>query len=162
MKLIAAADKHWGIGKNGGLLFHIPEDMKFFRSMTQGKVVVMGRKTLESMPNGKPLPNRVNIVLSHDTAYHADGVTVCHTEAELADTLASFDTEDIFIIGGAQIYAQFLEKCDTAYVTRIDADGGAQVFLPNIDAMSDWTVAQQSEEKEHNGLRFRFMTYIKK
>ena len=149
MKLIAAVDKHWGIGKNGDLLFHIPEDMKFFRSMTEGNIVVMGRKTLESMPNGKPLKNRINIVLSRDAAYTAEGARVCRTD------------KDVFIIGGAQIYKQYLDKCDTAYITHIDADGDAEVFFPDISLMPEWRLTQKSEKKEHNGLQFCFATYEK-
>ena len=119
MNLIAAADENWGIGKNGGLLAHISGDMKYFRETTKGKVVVMGRKTLESFPGGKPLKNRVNIVLTQNQDFAPEGVTVCHSIEETLETLKQYPKEDVFIIGGGMIYKAFLPWCEKAYITHV-------------------------------------------
>lgn len=108
MKLIAAADKNWAIGKDGELLVRISEDMKNFSAMTTGNVIVMGRKTLESFPGGKPLPNRVNIVLTHKKDYNGKGAIVVHSEEELWEELSKYDTESIFVTGGESIYHMLL------------------------------------------------------
>ena len=121
MKLIAAIDNHWNIGKDGGRLVHIPQDMKFFREKTMGKVVVMGRKTLESFPGKKPLKGRTNIVLTTDPEYTAAGdVIIVHSLEELAGVLSGYDENDIFVIGGGSIYRQLLPMCQTAYITKVN------------------------------------------
>ena len=119
MKLIAAVDRNWGIGLNNKLLISIPEDMKFFRSTTMGNVVVMGRKTLESFPNAKPLKDRINIVLTRDKNYKVEGATVCNTKEEVLKEIAKYDTNNVYIIGGESIYRLFEPECDTALVTRL-------------------------------------------
>ena len=111
MNLIAAADENWGIGKNGGLLAHISGDMKYFRETTKGKIVVMGRKTLESFPGGKPLKNRVNIVLTGNKDFVPEGVVICHSVEETLEKLKEYPKEDVFIIGGGMIYKAFLPWC---------------------------------------------------
>ena len=118
MNLIASADRNWAIGKNNELLVRVPEDMKFFRRMTTGKVVVMGRKTLESFPNQAPLPNRVNVVLTRDRSYQKEGVVLVHDMEELGEELKKYPDGDVFVIGGESIYRQLLDNCDTAYITR--------------------------------------------
>ena len=120
MNLIVAVDKNWGIGYENKLLVSIPSDMKFFRQMTTGKVVVMGRKTLESFPNGLPLQNRINIVLTRNEDYKVKGTVICHTPEEVMEELKKYNTEDVYIIGGESIYRQFLPYCSTAHVTKID------------------------------------------
>jgi len=129
MKGIVAVDKNWGIGKQNDLLFSIPEDMAFFRKTTLNKVVVMGSRTLKSFPNAKPLKNRTNVVLSK-TIESADGFILARNEAELREQLKSFADQDIFVIGGASVYKQMLPYCTEMLVTKVDADGLADTFIP--------------------------------
>ncbi len=156
---IAAADADYGIGKNGDLLFHIPEDMKFFRSTTLGHTVIMGRKTLESLPNGKPFKDRRNIVLSRDGSFAPEGVEVVHSVEE-AVRLAEGEDE-VFVCGGGEIYRALLPYCKKALITKIDAQAGAEVFFPNLDELPEWKLAECSDEHEHEGVKFRFCTYTK-
>ena len=120
MNLIAAVDENWAIGKNNQLLVRIPADQKFFREMTTGRVVVMGRKTLESFPNGQPLKNRTNIVLTHNKDYAVKDAVVVHSMDELHEELKKYDSDDVFVIGGEKIYEQLLDECDVAHITKID------------------------------------------
>lgn len=159
MNLIVAADKNWGIGKNNQLLIRIPSDMKFFRETTQGKVVAMGRKTLESFPNGLPLKNRTNIVLTSDRSYHVNGAMIVHTLEEMLEELKRYDSEDIYVIGGESIYKQLLPYCDLAHVTKIDHAYDADTFFPNLDGMSDWKMTGVSEEQTCFDLEFVFAKY---
>ena len=120
MNLIAAVDENWAIGYQNKLLTSIPEDMKFFRETTTGKVVVMGRKTLESFPGKKPLKNRTNIILTKNPSYQVEGAVMVHDLDELHKELEKYNSEDIFVIGGESIYRQLLDECDTAYITKIE------------------------------------------
>ena len=156
MNVIVAADKNWGIGKNNQLLVSIPADMKMFREETSGKVVVMGRKTLESFPNGLPLKNRINIVLTRDRNYEAKGAVIVHDEEELMNELGKYDTEQIYIIGGESVYKMMLSYCDKIYVTKVDQ---ADTYFPNLDEMSEWKMTQESEEQTCFDLEFCFTTY---
>lgn len=159
MNLIVNADRNWAIGKNGHLLFHISEDMRFFKSRTTGGIVVMGRKTLESLPGSKPLPNRTNIVLSRRIGFAPDGVTVCGNGGELALLLRDARAE-VYVIGGESLYRELLPFCDTAYVTRVDAAAeGADAFMVNLDETPGWEIAERSGEREEKGLKFEFITY---
>lgn len=159
MNLIVAVDKNWGIGHQNKLLVSIPEDMKFFRSETSGKVVVMGRKTLESFPNGLPLKNRTNIVLTKNQGYRVKGATVLHSVEEVLEELKKYDTKDVYIIGGDSIYRAFLPYCDVAHVTRINHAYEADAFFPNIEAMPEWVLTGESEEKTYFDLEFTFCRY---
>ncbi|MBS6397396.1 MAG: dihydrofolate reductase [Clostridiales bacterium] len=159
MNLIVAVDRNWGIGYQNKLLVSIPEDMKFFRSETSGKVVVMGRKTLESFPNGLPLKNRTNIVLTRNTDYQAKGAIVLHSVEEVLEELKKYAREDIYVIGGDSIYKEFLPYCSVAHVTRIDHAYEADAFFPKIDEMPDWRLTGESEEKTYFDLEFRFCRY---
>ena len=159
MKAIVAVSRNLGIGKDNDLLYNIPEDKKFFRRMTLGKVVVMGRKTLKSMPDGKPLKDRTNIVLSRDKNYTAEGVVVCNDIAELEKTVENYSTDDVFVIGGAEIYKLLLPLCDTAYVTEIDDEKPADKFFPDIASDSRWKLAEESEELDYEGVKYKFCTY---
>ena len=138
MNLIAAVDKNWAIGRNNKLLVSIPDDMKFFRETTTGKVVVMGRKTLESFPGKKPLKNRVNIVLTGDRSYQADGAVIVHDMEELHEELKKYPSEDIYVIGGESIYKQLLDECDVAHITKIDFAYEADAWFPNLDEKEEW------------------------
>ena len=162
MKAIATVDKNWGIGLNGKLLVSIPQDMKFFRSTTMGKVVVMGRKTLESFPNGKPLKDRVNIVLTRDKSYKKDGAVIVSDFDALKKELEKYDTDDVFVIGGESIYKQLIDECDTAYITKIDYSYEADAYFPNLDEKDNWEVAVEGEEETYYDLEYYFMTYKKK
>jgi len=159
MNLIAAVDKNWAIGKNGSLLVSIPEDMKLFRSETTGKVVVMGRKTLESFPGGNPLKNRTNIVITRNCDYVKEGVTVCRSVEETLDELKNYRDEDIYIIGGESIYRQFLPYCSTAHITKIDFTYEADTFFPNLDEDKNWKVTESSDEKTYFDLEYYFLKY---
>lgn len=162
MKLIAAVDKNWAIGKDNDLLFNIKEDMQFFRSTTLNKIVVMGRKTLESFPGSKPLKNRVNIVLSRDKNLKIEGATCVASLDELFDELKKYNTDDVFVIGGEAIYNMLIEYCDTAYITEIDSERDADKFITNISNLDDWYLKESSDIKEDNGIKFVFNTYAKK
>ena len=159
MKAILAADKNWGIGYNNHLLVSIPSDMKFFRQTTTGKVVVMGRKTLESFPNGMPLKNRTNIVLTGNQNYQVKDAIVVHSEDELMEELKKYDTDDVYVIGGESVYRMMLPYCDTAYVTKIDRAFQADTFFPNLDEMDEWVRTEESEEQTCFDLEFCFTKY---
>ncbi|MBP5686518.1 MAG: dihydrofolate reductase [Clostridia bacterium] len=158
MKSIVAVDEKWGIGKKNGLLFSLPEDMKYFREMTLNKVVVMGSNTLKSFPGGKPLKNRVNIVLFPGGEKRED-CTVVQDLKELSEVLKNYDTDDVFVIGGAMFYKTMLPYCDTAYVTKVKADGKAEVFYENLDALPEWKCENEGEETVTNGYTVRFTVY---
>lgn len=161
MNLIVNADKNWGIGKNNELLVHIPNDMKMFRQTTIGKVVVMGRKTLESFPNGMPLPKRTNIVLTRDEKYNVKGAVIVHSKEELLEELKNYPEEDIFIIGGESIYRMMLPYCDTAHVTRTDYAYDADTYFPNLDEMPEWHITEESEEETYFDIEYQFVKYEK-
>ena len=159
MKAILAADKNWGIGYNNHLLVSIPSDMKFFRQTTTGKVVVMGRKTLESFPNGMPLKNRTNIVLTANQDYQVKDAVIVHSEDELMEELKKYDADDIYVIGGESVYRMMLPYCDTVYVTKIDRAFQADTFFPNLDEMDEWVMTEESEEQTCFDLEFCFTKY---
>jgi dihydrofolate reductase len=162
MNLIVAVDKNWGIGKDNDLLISIPEDMEYFKEKTMGKVVIMGKNTLESFPGAKPLKNRTNIVLALETDYLVDGATVVYTMDDFLKEAAKYPNEDVFVIGGGSIYRQMLEHCDTCYITYIDHSFDADTFIPNLDEMDEWYIAEESEKYNHNGMEYSFRTYKKK
>ncbi len=162
MNIIVAVDKNWAIGKNNKMMWSIPADMRFFREKTTGHVVVMGRKTLESFPNGLPLKQRTNLILSRDKSFQVKGALVLHTMEELLEHLKQYDSSEIFIIGGESIYRQFLPYCDTAYVTRIDHAYDADTYFPNLDKLPEWTMTEVSEEQTSFDLEFVFTKYEKK
>jgi len=155
MNLIVAVDNKWGIGKNNDLLFSIKEDMAYFRATTLNKTVVMGGNTLRSFPGGKPLKNRTNIVI---TSSNPEDVVVVRNFDELFEKLKEVK-EEIFVIGGASIYHQLLPYCQKAYVTKVFADGKAQVFFDNLDEMDNWVVETQSEVIEAGDYQIRFYVY---
>ena len=159
MILIAAADARWGIGKEGKLLASIPADMRFFKETTTGHVVVMGRKTLESFPGGRPLKNRVNIVLTGDASYEKEGTVIVHSVGELSAVLADYKEEEIYCIGGASVYRQLLPYCEKALITRIDASFAADAYLPDLDADPEWEETKRGARQEHEGLRYCFCEF---
>lgn len=161
MKTIVAVDSRWGIGKNNGLLFRLPEDMKHFKEKTMGKVVVMGSNTLLSFPCGKPLKNRTNIVLWPNGEKRNDCIVVDSLD-ELSSVLKDYPTDDTFIVGGAMFYRTMLPYCDTAYITKVRADGEAAVFFENLDELPDWELREESEVLDNGVYKFTFCTYINK
>lgn len=159
MNLIAAADKNWAIGKDNKLLVRIPADMNYFREMTTGHVVVMGRKTLESFPNQAPLKDRVNIVLTRDMSYEKKGAVIVHSLEELEEELKKYPSEEIYVLGGETVYRQLLDQCDVAYITKMDFAYDADAYMPNLDKSKDWKLAAESEEQTYFDLIYYFQRY---
>ena len=162
MQAILHCDRNWGIGKKNDLMFRLPKDMKFFRTTTSGKVVVMGSNTLLSFPGGKPLKNRTNIVLwpgGDKSRALADGFVMVESLADLFKEIAKYPPEDVFVIGGAMMYHTMLPYCSAVLLTKVDADGGAEVFFDNLDKLDNWSMTQCSEPEEDNGYTIRFTKY---
>ena len=158
MKAILHADKNWGIGKNNGLMFSIPADMKFFRETTSGNVVVMGANTLKSFPGGRPLKNRVNIVLSRSMAYR-DDCKIVRSLDELFAEIKKYGSDKVYVIGGAMLYKTLLPYCDEVLVTKVDAEGEPDAYFENLDKNPDFQLVYQSDVVETNGFSIRFTTY---
>lgn len=158
MKAILHADKEWGIGKKNGLMFSIPADMKFFRETTTGNVVVMGSNTLKSFPGGKPLKNRTNIVLYPNGEKREDCKIVDSLE-ELFAEIKKYDTDKVFVIGGAMMYKTLLPYCSEVFVTKVDAVGGADAYFENLDTNPSFKLVYQSDPVETNGYTVHFTTY---
>jgi len=159
MNLIVAVDKNWAIGNGNKLLVSIPQDMKFFRETTMGKVVVMGRKTLESFPGGQPLKKRTNIVITSDKNYDVKDAIVVHSIEEAIEELKKYNEEDIYVIGGESIYRQMLPYCKLAHVTKINHAYDADTYFPNLDEMDDWEVTGVSDEQTYFNLEYEFVRY---
>lgn len=162
MNIIAAVDRNWAIGNKNSLLVKIPRDQKLFREMTEQKVVVMGRKTLESLPQKQPLKNRTNIILSSDKNYTVKGAAVVHSVEELFEELKKYQSDDIFVAGGESVYRQLLPYCDTAHITKIDYAYEADAYFPKLDKMPEWELAADSEEQTYFDLEYYFLQYRKR
>ncbi len=158
MKAIVAVDKKWGIGKKNDLLFSLPADMKFFRATTLNKVVVMGSNTLKSFPGGNPLKNRTNVVL-YPGGEKRDDCVIVESLEELSIELKKYNPDDVFIVGGAMFYKTMLPYCSEVLVTKVDADGEAEVFYENLDALDNWLCVYESQVEETNGYNIKFTTY---
>ncbi len=157
---ILNCDNKWGVGKKNGLLFSLPLDMKFFRETTLNHVVCMGENTLLSFPGSKPLKNRTNIVLSGDPSHNYEGVINVHTFEDFLKALKQYsENDDVFVIGGASIYRQTLPYVDKVYLTKVDADGGAEVFFVNLDEHPDFVIEKEGEVLKDAGFDIRFLTY---
>lgn len=162
MNLIAAVEKNWGIGKDNQLLDHIPEDMKFFRETTKGKAVIMGKNTFLSFPNQKPLPNRLNIVLTHDQGFAPEGVLVCRSVQEAVKCAReSYADEDIFVIGGEAVYREMEPLCNVAYITKIDKSYDADRFFVNLDEKPSWRISSEEMLKTEKGIYITFVKYTR-
>ena len=164
MNLIVAVDKNWAIGNKGKLLVSIPSDMKFFREETsgEGKAVILGRKTLESFPGGRPLKNRLNVVLTKNQDFKAEGAVVVHSVEEALEVVKDYESEKVYVIGGDTIYHQFLPYCNLAHVTKIDHAYEADAHFPNLDEMPEWTVTGESDEQTYFDLEYQFVRYERK
>ena len=160
MKAIVAVDKNWGIGYMGKLLERIPEDMRFFKQTTMGKVVVMGRTTFDSLPGCQPLKSRTNIVLSSDKDFFHPGIIACRSLEELFKITSGYAEEDIYIIGGAQVFTELLPFCSEAYVTKFENTHPADSFFPNLDIDISWTPIIISESMQHNDLQYSRVKYV--
>ena len=159
MQAIVAADNNWGIGYQNRLLVSIPSDMKFFRQKTTGNVVVMGRKTLESFPNGLPLKNRVNIVLTKNKNYQVKDAVIVHSIDEVLEELKKYDDDEIYVIGGGKVYEELLPYCDVAHVTKIDFAFEADTHFPNLDEDPEWEMTRISDEQTYFDLEYVFTIY---
>ena len=159
MRMIVAVDDRWGIGKNGDLLESIPEDMKYYRSTTRSKVMLMGYNTLISLPGSKPQPGRLNFVLADIAGLKVSGGVVCDSMDMLLRMAADFDGDDVFVIGGGSIYRQLLPYCERAHITKMRFDGEADTYIPNLDEMDEWSVESQTEVSEWEGIKYSFAVY---
>lgn len=162
MNMIAAVDRNWAIGNKNKLLISIPADMKMFRQETTGKVVVMGRKTLESFPNKKPLPNRINIVMTKNRNYEVEGAIVVNSTEELLKELEKYNSESVYIIGGEMIYREMLPYVKNCYITKIDREYEADAFFPNLDLNDDFRIIAESEEQVYFDTTYAFLKYARK
>ncbi len=160
MNIIACADMNWGIGYKGDLIFDIPIDKAFFKKITLGKTVIMGRKTFDSLPV-RPLPSRRNIVLTRKNIL-LHNAEVCHSVEEIIESTKQQHDSDIFVIGGEETYSLLLPLCNKAYITSVECSRTADRHIYNFDKSDNWVCCECSEEKIYNGIRFYFKTYIRK
>lgn len=159
MNIFVAVDRNWAIGYRGKLLVKIPADHRYFREMTTNKAVIMGRKTLEDLPGGLPLKNRLNVVITTNPDYKVPDAVIAGSIEAAIEAVRDFDTRDIYVIGGESIYRQMLDMCDTAYVTKIDYAYAADTFFPNLDKLDDWKLTGESEEQTYHDLIYTFCKY---
>ena len=158
MNLIVAVDENWAIGKGGDQLIYLSADLKRFKELTTGHPVILGRKTLATFPGGRPLKNRRNLILSATPDYSVEGAEVY---ADL-DSLLEHAPDDTFVIGGESVYRALLDRCDTAYVTKILSSFPADRYFPDLDKHPDWVAAEHSDVLEEKGVCFQYVTYRKK
>ncbi|MBO4291424.1 MAG: dihydrofolate reductase [Lachnospiraceae bacterium] len=159
MNIIVAADSHWAIGNRNKLLVSIPNDRKHFREETAGKVVVFGRKTLETFPQSQPLQNRTNIILSSNRNFQVKGALTVHSVEELLEQLKQYRDEDIYVIGGSSVYRQMLPYCNVVHVTKIDHIYEADAFFPDLDKDPQWKLTEDSDEQTYFDLAYQFLKY---
>ncbi len=155
MELIVAVDRNWAIGKKGHLLFSIPDDMRHFRELTLGRAIVYGRETMKTFPEGKPLPGRLNYVLTHHPETLPEGCVGISSVDEIPQD------ETLFVVGGGSVYEQLLPECMVAHVTFVDMEGGGDVFFRDLNASDDWVLIWKSETMRHENLTYRFCTYVR-
>ena len=159
MNIIVAVDENWAIGCRGDLLVRIPADHKMFRNETLGKVVVLGRKTMDTFPGGLPLQGRTNIVLTRNPDYRVKDAVAVHSVEELLEEVKKYDSRDVYVIGGDSVYRLLLPYCDTAYITRLDYEYQADTWMPNLDKEENWSIVEKSEERYCFDLIYHFTTY---
>lgn len=161
MNIILAADRKWAIGKDNDLLIHLPGDLKYFKKMTTGKAVIMGRKTLESLPGGKPLPNRRNIILTRSKDFEVPGAEVFHSIEDVLQLIKSgkLESDETFIIGGAEIYKQMMPHCDKFYITKIDAELPADCYFVDLDQIEDLKITWRAPVEEYQGTKYQYVLY---
>ncbi len=159
MKAIVAVDKNWAIGYQNKLLVSIPADMRFFKQETTGKVVVMGKRTLESFPGGRPLKNRINICLTRDKNFTDPDAIIVHSIDEVLEKVKEYNTDDVYVIGGESIYRQLLPYCSLVHVTKIDYAYQADSYFPDLDDMNEWEITGESDENTYYDLEYSFVRY---
>ena len=162
MNIIVNVDSNWAIGNKNKLLVSIPNDMKHFREETMGRVVVMGRKTLATFPQGQPLKNRTNIILSRDRSFQVRGALVVHSLEELTEELKKYRDEDVYVIGGESVYKQLLPYCNVAHVTKTDHEYVADAYFPDLDRDGQWEITADSDEQTYFDIPYRFLKYERK
>jgi dihydrofolate reductase len=159
MRAIVNVTPDWGIGSENRLLVRIRADMQRFRALTTGHTIIIGRKTLATFPNSKPLPHRENIILTHDPDFTADPAIICHDLDALRAVLSDRDPDAVFVCGGEQIYRLLLPYCTGALITLTDADLKPDRFFPNLNQLPNWILTQEEEPKEEGDFTYRFLTY---
>ena len=161
MNAIVVVDRNWAIGREGGLLYSLPTDMKRFRSLTIGGTVILGRRTLDSFPGGRPLPKRRNIVITRNVDFDREGPEIVSSTDAALEAAADTETDKLWVIGGGSVYAALLSQCKRVYVTKVDTVAeGADTFFPNLDKLPGWEVETVSEPVEENGVTYRFVDYV--
>jgi len=161
MNAIVVADRRWAIGLNGGLLFSLPTDMRRFRSLTLNGTVIMGHLTLNSFPEGRPLSQRRNIVITRDLSSLPEGVEGAGSPEDAVALAGGPESEDLWIIGGGSVYAALLSRCRRVYLTRVETQvEESDTYFPNLDKLPNWKVESSGEPLEENGLKFRFIEYV--
>ncbi len=159
--MIVTADKNWGIGKGGKKILDVPDDLKYIRDVSRGKTLLMGRKTFETMFQGKVLPDRNTIVLSRSAGYCPKGAFVADSiEQAMKNALES--GQDIYIVGGESVFSQLLDLCDEVQVTAADYIYDADAFLENLDKHPEWVLGALSEEQTYFDIVYFHKTYIKR
>lgn len=158
MNFIVAVASDYAIGKDNDLLFSLPSDLRYFKEKTTNKIVVMGERTYHSLPK-RPLPNRINIVLSNNLDFNDDGIIIVRSIPELLEEVKKYNSEDVFVMGGASVYNQLMDYCTYAYITKVNKITQADTFINNIDNMSDWQIISSSDSMIENGLEFKFVVY---
>lgn len=161
MNIILAADRNWAIGKDNDLLIHLPGDLKYFKKMTTSKTVIMGRKTLESLPGGKPLPNRRNIILTRADDFQVSGAEVLNSIEDVLHLIKSGDlkSDEAFVIGGADIYKQMMPHCDKFYITKIDAELPADRYFVDLDQVDGLEITWSGPIEEYKGTKYQHVLY---
>lgn len=162
MKLIAAVDQNWAIGNRDDLLVHIPEDQKNFRRITTGNVVVLGRKTLSGFPGGRPLKDRLNVILTKNLDFEAGDAVIVRSQEELFEQLKKYPSNEVYVIGGGTLYKMLEPYCDEAIITKIDYSYQADTYFPNLDEKENWELVEEGEEQTYFDLIYHFDTYRNK
>ena len=162
MNAIVVVDKNWAIGREGGLLFSLPTDMKRFRSLTLDGTVILGRKTLDSFPGGRPLPRRRNIVITRNVDFDREGSEIVASPQAAVELAAGTEDDKLWVIGGGSVYREMLPYCDRAYVTRVHATPESDTFFPNLDRDSQWYLAETLQSGIENGISYEMLLYKRK
>jgi dihydrofolate reductase len=160
MNMIVAVASNWGIGKGNDLLFHISADMKRFRALTGGGTVIMGRKTLDSMPGGKALPKRRNIVITRSADFAREDVEVAHSLEEAIAMVAEEDPAKVWVIGGGEIYKAMLPHCKMCYVTHIYDEKDCDTFFPDLSSLENWEIQHADNLMSDGAVNFQFVDYV--
>lgn len=164
--MIFAVDKNWNIGYDGDMLFKISKDLQRFKNMTEGNIIIMGRKTFESLPNKKALPNRINIVITKDKKYKEDNILVANSIRDLFILLEKLNPnkdKDEFLIGGGNLTKQMLEYCNKAYITKVNKSFDiSDTLIPNLDRDENWEIIKEGESRYQDDLEYKYVDYRRK